>query len=493
MPRFFSVLKAVFTGLAISQILSTLHVYLSNVQLHRITTAIGQAGYLAVPNPQVTASLESFGPAFFGGLFFTFTVGACLSVCAIAAAWLWSGIRSGKTAGLFFLLICWSTGLWAVNSRGFNAMVTAYFLGVPLIVFWVSLKWLSQTTVKFTTSNLAIHLVCFTILLLICSRQFDVNTFLSVRDRFLLSNPAGQTINNFYYKYNLFAAQVFKSIDQKTLKTCDLSAVGPKSLAGRLAEKLLNYDYLNLGPRHAVDLRILNSADGLDLVNKNRMILHTTSKQIFEKPEFILRQFSEKSDTHRFFRRFTFFSMLFLSAVTVYGILYTLFYNLTKMFLNTTGAGMVAGILCCMAGLTLWIPTHFEKSMHFNPTELAKALENNSVRQRTDALKVIVQKKIDVAPFPIRTTMLASPCIAERYWTALAMGYSRDPKIYPELLGLLDDAQINVVCAALYAMGKRGDRMAIGSILKLVKASDCWYIQWYAYRALRNLGWKQTK
>ena len=249
--------------------------------------SISQAGYLAVPNQQVTASLKSFWPAFCGGLFFTFTVGACLSICAFAAAWFWSGMRSRKTTGLFLLFICWVAVLWAVNSRGFDPMVTAYFFSVPLIVFLVSLKWLPQTIGNLTIPNLAIHLVCFAIMLLICSKLLDVDTFLSVRDRLLLSNPVGQTINDFYYKYNLFAAQVFKSIDQKTLKTCDLSGVGHGSLAGRLADVLLNFDYLKLDPAYAVDLRIVSSPGGLDLMNKDRTILHTTTRQIFEKPEFI--------------------------------------------------------------------------------------------------------------------------------------------------------------------------------------------------------------
>jgi len=29
--------------------------------------------------------------------------------------------------------------------------------------------------------------------------------------------------------------------------------------------------------------------------------------------------------------------------------------------------------------------------------------------------------------------------------------------------------------------------------LKRIETSDDWYNQWYAYRALRNLGWKQSK
>ena len=67
--NFFYPLKAIFVGLVISQALATLHVYLSNIELYKITAAINKAGYLAIPNKQVASSLPEIGPAFLGGLF----------------------------------------------------------------------------------------------------------------------------------------------------------------------------------------------------------------------------------------------------------------------------------------------------------------------------------------------------------------------------------------------------------------------------------------
>ena len=50
----------------------------------------------------------------------------------------------------------------------------------------------------------------------------------------------------------------------------------------------------------------------------------------------------------------------------------------------------------------------------------------------------------------------------------------------------------NVVSMAYWSLGLRGDRSAAGEILKRLPLSEDWYNQWYAYNALRNLGWKQT-
>jgi HEAT repeat protein len=50
-----------------------------------------------------------------------------------------------------------------------------------------------------------------------------------------------------------------------------------------------------------------------------------------------------------------------------------------------------------------------------------------------------------------------------------------------------------VVTQALYALGERKNPVAVQEILRFIKASDHWYCQWYAYKALRKLGWKQIR
>ena len=86
-----------------------------------------------------------------------------------------------------------------------------------------------------------------------------------------------------------------------------------------------------------------------------------------------------------------------------------------------------------------------------------------------------------------------SPHVSERYWVARALGVSRKPETYRDLVTLLDDHHPNVVSMAFYALGQRGDRRAVREILSRMKISTDWYNQWYAYKALRALGWKQTK
>ena len=58
---------------------------------------------------------------------------------------------------------------------------------------------------------------------------------------------------------------------------------------------------------------------------------------------------------------------------------------------------------------------------------------------------------------------------------------------------MLDDPNPNVACQVYYALGKRKKPAMIPVLLEKMNTSRHWYVQTYAYRALRELGWKQEK
>ena len=131
---------SLLAGLFAAQGLSTLQVYLSNKVLYRTLTVVHNTGYLAVPNPQIMDRLQELGPALYGGLFFTLSAGAGLSLISFAAAWVWDRLFSRNTIPLIFLLFLWAGSLGAANLGGFSPMVSACFLVIPAVVFWFTLR-----------------------------------------------------------------------------------------------------------------------------------------------------------------------------------------------------------------------------------------------------------------------------------------------------------------------------------------------------------------
>ena len=142
MNRLASFVRPLILGLLIAQLLGTVQVYLSNCDLYRTLLAIRDAGYFVIPNQRIMPSLQAFGPAFCGSLFFTFSVGAGLSLLSIGAAWAWNRLFSRRMVSLLLLLMFWTGLLVLVNVCGLRLMDSLYFLLLPPAVFQSMLRWM---------------------------------------------------------------------------------------------------------------------------------------------------------------------------------------------------------------------------------------------------------------------------------------------------------------------------------------------------------------
>ena len=181
--RFYTV-RTLFLGLFAAQIIATIQVYLSNADLYRNLIAIEGAGYLAIPNQQIMGHLQEFGPAFFGGLFFTLTVGAGLSIFTLAWVWVWDRLFSRNKFFLMLFLLLLIGCVAVVNHRGFCPMVTSYFIVIPGVIFASALKWMPAKD----RQSVLLHLIPLALLGLLWTFQMSNNMFYDIRDNLLLSN-----------------------------------------------------------------------------------------------------------------------------------------------------------------------------------------------------------------------------------------------------------------------------------------------------------------
>ncbi len=485
--------KALLPGLLSAQVLATIQVYLSNADLYRKLVAVKAAGYMAIPNQEIMNGLQKFGPAFFGGLFFTLTAGAAISILALAAVWIWDRLFLRNKFVLILISLIWIGFLWQVNNKGFCPMVTAYFLVIPAVVIAAALRSMPSQRDKNIWLHGVVQFVPIVLLALLWTSQIDSRLFLNLRDHFLLSNTLGTKINDFYYKYTLYPAEALKTQDQKILKTCNLEHIKKKRTKELLEKELLKHDYLCVGNDFNVDLKIEGNNNTLVFRNSGKIILKTTLTEFLFIPQNILNKFSLKSDRNSFFREFTLLSLLVGFPITLYVMLYTLFHSISRFFLGATTSSVLASILCLLAGVATLAYFHSGRVENINLKDLAGALESERWQERVTALKMIGRKGIEVGRFKAYEKILESPHIVERYWLVRALGVSRQPETYKRLLLFLDDPHTNVVCMALYSLGRRGNMESAKRIMTVLETSAHWYEQWYAYKALRNLGWNQTR
>jgi hypothetical protein len=493
MNRCYHAAKSILLGLLAAQVLATFQVYLSNLSLHRKVISIRDAGYLAVPNQQITESLQSFGPAFFGGLFFTLTIGAGLSLVSFAVAWVWDRVASRYKGIVILFAVLWAACLVSLNLHGLNLGGTLYFLVIPPLVCALTLRWDPAEDRKRVRLNRMVHLIPIVLLALLWRSEMDSRMFLDVRDYLLLSNPMGRRINDFYYKYTLYPAEVFKSLDQKTLRTCSLVSLTDEHLVCELDKALLDQDYLTVRGDDGVDLKMVQEGNMLTLKNDGQPVVRVTPQAFLASPKQVLKQFSVKSDRLALFRQVTFFCLLVAFPVTLYMLLYALFCIALHFFWGFRVASVTASAICLLFGIALLVPVHVGRGKEIDVNNLAEVLESERWQDRVVALKIMGQKRIELGDFQAYQEMLVSPHVPERYWLARALAVSQKHRTYEDLLTLLDDPHPNVVSMAFYALGQRGNKRAVSEIINRIEVSNDWYNQWYAYRALRNLGWKQER
>ena len=480
-------------GLVAAQIIATIQVYLSNMELYRTVSALYDSGYLTVPNVMVTSSLQNFWSAFWGGLFFTCSIGAGISLTSMVAGWMWlNGFGRNKIV-LFILLSIWGGALLIVNIQGLTLFPSMYFIVIAPVLFLLTVKWAAQATIQPGQWLKWLHIFPLPLLALLWFTQFDSDLFADLRDNLLLSNYLGKKFNQFYYDYTLYPAEAFKSLDQKLIKSCRLENVANPDLKQKIVNRLLASDYLPLPGNAGVDLKIVQQGDNLVLISDDRIALHTKVNHFIAKPGKTLQKYSEAIDRHGAFRQFVYLSLLIGFPILIYMMLHFGIYYPAAWFFSQKNASIGASMLCLMIGLLVLIYFQANRSGTIEIKSIPDALKSSHTSVRIAALKTIRQKNLDVADFRSYPRLLESAHARERYWLAVAMAVSRSQKSFLDLIGLLEDNNTNVRSMAFHSLAARNNRQAILPILEKIKISQDWYDQLYAYRALRSLGWKQKK
>ena len=163
------------------------------------------------------------------------------------------------------------------------------------------------------------------------------------------------------------------------------------------------------------------------------------------------------------------------------------------MFFHSDRPQLWGGLFSVACGLLILCFLKFYYYQPIDANDLAKAIASDRFRTRISALRNIYNADIEIGEYPQRVKMIDSDYIPERYWLALTLGKSRMPRTYDELMLLINDPDFNVVYMAIRGLGLRGERKAVKEILHYMESSENWYVQLYAYKSLRKLGWKQTK
>ena len=296
--------------------------------------------------------------------------------------------------------------------------------------------------------------------------------FVDFRDKLLLTNKAGIKINDFYYKYTLYPAEAFKSLDQKLLKTLTLDQIRDKKLANKLESNLAAYNYLNISESNAADLSLINKADKLFLNRGSKTLVETNLEEFLARPKTALKIFSKKSDSNLFFRRFTFVSLIIGLPLFIYLFFHSCINYISTRFLSINASNIIASVFCLIIGLMLLLPFHLSRQKHYEVETANELILSDNWQERMEGLKIIYEKGLSIDDYPSYNKSIVSPYIPERYWLAMALGNGTGEGGVKDLLTLLDDPHPNVACKAYYSIAKRKNTVMIPLLKEKLNKSE---------------------
>ncbi|WP_372683190.1 HEAT repeat domain-containing protein, partial [Desulfosarcina sp.] len=457
--------------------------------------AVMRGGYLAVPNARVAKHLNALATALAGGLFFTLSVGSGLSLVTLIGAWLWDRVFRRRRTAIFCYLLIWAGGLALINGNGLNLMASAYLVVVPLVTAATAIRLLPARTTMVSPAGVFWPVSAAIILALLWSLVLDRHMFSNIRDHLLLENRAGQSITDAYYAYTLFPAEAFKSLEQKQLRTCVLDSSLDRTAWTRLEQIVRAHDYLPIPAGNSADLTIAQHTDKnrFSLASGRQPVLSVPVDEMLGSPGKALSDYSKQLDRSRMFRTLTLGCLVVGFPLILFSFLFSVLGMLPSLFLPVAISDVITAVCCIVLGGSLLVPVYQGHSATASPANPSMAFSAPSPITRIAALKQACEDQRDIAAAVKNQGIENSPHIAERYWLARSLAFTRDPAAHAMLLALADDPAPIVVCQALWALGERKNRAAVPEIIDRINTSSHWYIQMYGYRALRTLGWVQPQ
>lgn len=500
MKQYIKSICILIVGLSFFHLFSTIQVYLSNIDLFHTLESVRNTGYLLMPNKFIMEKLKDISVACAGGVFFTLSVGTFTVLVSFLAAVLYFRTTTIKKYAMAVIAVVVSGLVISVNYRGLCLVETLSFLFVPAAVFFLYKVLLSEDSEKPKPILLATHFVPVFILavfLLIATINSSNKIFLDFRDNILMSNKAGMVINDFYYNYTLYPARVFKPYLQRTPKVCAIETEKMSADVKRIEHRLLQNDYLVVDKTEKPDFILRKDQRDLSLIYKGKLIIETTAPIFSSKATTLLKEFSQKTDKYHFYRQITALSLKTGFPLFMYTLMHFVFFTFGHIVFSTftqkNKAAWFASLCCLTIGALTFLFIFSSENYEVSEETLPQILQSENVKERIAGLRLIANKKLDISRYATYDTSFADNSVPEKYWFARSLENSSDSVSYNTLIKFLDDPNQNVVCQALYSLGAKRKKETITIIIDHIKTSKDWYAQWYAYRALKRLRWKQKK
>ena len=268
-----------------------------------------------------------------------------------------------------------------------------------------------------------------------------------------------------------------------------------RSSHDRIERSMRSQDYLPVPDGYPADLVISQDKERerFSIADADHHAFTISEKEMLEKPQKVLDRFSQEQDRNRVFRQLTLMCLLVGFPLVLYCFIFSLVAALPSLLFPARQTLAIASVICICIGVSLLAPVYQGRFPTHTSQDPISGLTSFSYATRIAALRAVCTQKQDISNLAAALKLESSPFIAERYWLAHSLAFSKSALAGELLKKLAGDPVPIVACQALWAMGNRKDREMIPQIIDHIDTTPTWYIQMYAYRALRTLGWVQPR
>lgn len=469
-PLWRGLLPALTAGLLTAELIATLWVRDAALAAAPAWRELAAAGYLLPPSGPVLAGLEDWRSAAAAGLLIALSLGLLLTLCGwgLAAAAGHLGRRPART--LLAAAVLAAAAL--VNLDGFLPWPTL-LLVVPLAAYLSAERWPPG-------SVLAPLLLIAGLVAGLLAAGLDLTSLYAVRDRLLLSNPAGQALARVYYRHGLLAALPLQNPDQALIRPFRLTGEHP-----RREEILAALAASGYFPVQApTSMRIALEDERQVLQDGERPAARLALRDLLVRPGAALQSVAAPTRPplpRRLAQAGLLFAPPLVLALLLYAAVEAMAIRRCPSRWAAAAASAVVLVAAAMLGLAL---------RPAPPSDLPGALAAGAaLGDQATGLRQVFR---DGRAAAFRSEVLAltgSPAPVVRYWAAWALGGERSAPGRKALLGLMHDPEPTVAAAAYAALARRRERAAIPALEAVLRQGDDWHLQRKAYLALRELGW----
>ncbi|MCB9494597.1 MAG: hypothetical protein H6681_04030 [Desulfobacteraceae bacterium] len=463
----------VASGLLTEHLIWTIIIFKSNLEIAQKSKAIlTHTDFFISPCCFAAKGLEYISTAIYSALFFTLTAGLFFIFAGIIAGFFYLKFKNIKSYLLFMYMIILIFTAFLLKNYSINLISS-----ILCFVLTVKLKY------KIYFSRIYILPLIF--MALIPFLYKGDSFFSDFRDRILLTNFIGKSINNFYYKFTLYPAEIIKTPLQSQLKVFEIKGF-TRDEENKINSILKKYNYFEL-KNHQMqkDIKLFKQ-------NKNIIILSAGKKYVFDYKVFlsdyekIFISISNKKEKN-ILKKTTLAGFLFFLPFLIFYTLISFFNFLFGFVPATKFIDILASLAFIIVVYLLFFPltkTYFNQDL-----TLEQNLSAKNKFTRIEALKYAYNNKLKIL---IPEKCLNSSYDGERLWAVLNFNINNLDDL-EKIIKKTKDKNINVRCKAYQKLGSvspLNQRLYIKTSLFLksdFKLIKDWYVQWYAFNFCKKI------